>query len=141
MSGPPEGDPGALRVLAAVLLRTADEVQSIADRAAEEADSSSWSAPRADRFRSDVGALRGGAYGASGTMRALAAKLEQVARHLEGELSVLDRLEFSARAVLGDTAQAIGFLAPLAYAGWSPAHLPPPRDPAWREIAAILGIP
>jgi hypothetical protein len=140
MTWTPCGDPDAIEDLAVVVDRQADELWWNGDQVRQRADASSWRAPRADRFRSDMQARQAEAHRLTAELHDIAIQLRALAQSVRGELSVLAGIERQVLHLISEFVPAAGLILPWEGTPWSPQHLPRTGDPAWRDVARAFDV-
>ena len=134
------GDPAAINAMASLLDAKAEQLAAAGQRVSAQANSSSWTCAKADRFRSEMNGRSGRAAGLAGELQDLAAQLRRLAVEVQQELDFLHNLERRVQSVIAYFEHHPTFEPPWLHSGWKPWNLPGPGDPAWRSVARTFGI-
>jgi uncharacterized protein YukE len=134
------GDPAAINAMAALLDAKADQLTAAGRRVAAQADSSSWTCAKADRFRNDMNGRSSRAAGLAQQLHDLAAQLRRLAVQVQQELDLLHSLELKVESVIAFFEHHPALEPPWLLSRWKPWNLPGPGDPTWRSVARAFGI-
>jgi uncharacterized protein YukE len=136
------GNPAAIEALAMTLDRRADDLSDVGRRVRQRAESSSqkWICARADRFRWEMQERQRQAEAMARELHDIARQLLAVANRVRAEIAFLGGLERRVRDLVRRFPAGSATPPPWAGTRWSPRNLPRSGDPAWRDVARVLGV-